>query len=120
MSEGCCKYCVPKKESKLEFFEKSRSNYFRVTNIGYFKTLCEKNGLEILYDETGSRPGEVGFIISDGKNWKGSSIHKFKKQLSKLLQAGEVFIVRTITYERESMKELHAHARLPLILSVGN
>ena len=66
------------KESKLEFVEKSRSNYFRVNNICDFETLCEKNGLEILYAESGNSTGKMGFIISDGEKWKCRSIHKFK------------------------------------------
>ena len=91
-----------------EFIEKSRSNYFKVSSGARFEKLCEKWGLEILYGESGIRAGQFGFIISDGNKQKGRSIHKFKKELSELLEEGEICIVRTIAYERDTMDELHA------------
>ena len=93
-----------------EFIEKSRSNYFRVTSGSGFEKMCEKWGLEILYGESGIRAGKFGFIISDGKKQKGRSIHKFKKELSALLETDEVCIVRTIAYDQDSMDELHARS----------
>ncbi len=90
-----------------DFIEKSRSSYFKVKDPARFEQLCEKYGLEVLYGEKGIRSGKLGFIISDGGEIKGRSIHKFKKELAQILEDGEICMVRTIAYERETMEELH-------------
>ncbi|MDP7630909.1 MAG: hypothetical protein QGF03_10110, partial [SAR324 cluster bacterium] len=67
------------------FIEKSRSNYFRVTDVEEFKLLCKDNGLQPLTGETPNKRGEVGFILADGKGVQGRSIHEFKRELALLL-----------------------------------
>ena len=75
---------VSKTDARI--YRKSRSSYFHVTSGSGFEKMCEKWGLEILYGESGIRAGKFGFIISDGNKQKGRSIHKFKKELSALLE----------------------------------
>ncbi len=91
----------------MKFIELSRSNYFRVTERSAFEAICVSYGLRPLYPESGSKKGEVSFIISDGQKTKGESIHAFKKELSQILEEGEVCIVRTIGFVQDSIEELH-------------
>mgnify|MGYP001087797638 CR=1 FL=1 len=88
------------------FVEKSRSNYFRVTNVEEFQRLCKENGLQPLSGETPLKRGEVGFILADGKEVQGRSIHEFKHDLAALLDHGEICVVRTITYDEDSVDEI--------------
>ena len=88
------------------FIEKSRSNYFRVTDVEEFKLLCKDNGLQPLTGETPNKRGEVGFILADGKGVPGRSIHEFKRELALLLDHGEVCVVRTLSYDEDNVEEI--------------
>ncbi len=89
------------------FIELSRSNYFRVKSFKAFKAICDANGLTLLQSKSPSRRTEVGFVISDGKNAPGESFETFKKELSSVLQQGEVCVVRTVSFVEGTMDELN-------------
>ncbi len=91
----------------INFIEKSRSNYFEVNDLEAFKELCKDNQLKIFYGTDGNRKGKVGFVISDRNDVRGTSIHSFKKELSSLLKAEEVCVVRTIAHQEGSIDDMH-------------
>ncbi len=88
------------------FIEKSRSNYFRVTDVEEFALLCKDNGLQPLAGATPNKRGEVGFILADGKDVQGRSIHEFKRDLAALLDHGEVCVVRTLSFDEDNVQEI--------------
>ena len=90
-----------------DFIEKSRSNYFKVKHFDEFEELCKQWNLEILYGEHGLREGRLGFIISGENYYFGTSIHDFKDELVENLEKSEVYIVKTVSYNKKKLSEIH-------------
>ena len=86
------------------FYAKGRSNYFKVADVAKFKALCEKYRLESWEEDKNERyaftPSDEGGLQSDPSPDELFDMEIFVKELSSVLQDGEVAVYQEVGSEK--------------------